>query len=68
MYNEPIIIQQRHIDMWGNTIGRRVAEVIKQRVVAAQKEHDEHVAKLREELNQSTEAHATAMVEKIIGR
>lgn len=54
--------------MWGNTIGKRVAEVIKQRVVAAQKEHDEHVEKLQEELNQKTEAHATAMVEKIIGR
>lgn len=65
--------------IFGNSIGKRVAKVIKQRVADAQKAHDEH-CKTQDEWCESMkktaeeqarvkkEEHAEEMVGKILGR
>lgn len=65
--------------MWNDSIGSRVKKVIAQRVVTAQKEHNDMCGKLDQNCAEeveaaefrrdtSKEAHATKMVESIIGK
>lgn len=54
--------------MFGNSISSRVARVIKQRVAAAQKEHDAKKIELEKEMESKLESHASEMVGKIIGK
>lgn len=65
--------------MWGTSISSRVKRVIKARVIAAQKKHDERCKEIEQEHKEaqakldaakdaSIEASADALVESIIGK
>lgn len=53
--------------MWGDSISSRVKRVIADRVTAAQQEHDAEKERLEAEKAKAIDAHADAMVKKIIG-
>lgn len=53
--------------MWTHSIGGRVKKVIKARVAAAQKEHDEMRERLEAEKQKAIDIHAEQMVKKVIG-